>query len=122
MKKIKPIKPRLGHRIANAVKCLKGEPWPVALSFELPKIERHEIQAFGCQHVCRRHIDEWAPVDMDKVARERIALNLGRDLLQAGAIEITTEPANPAIHGPFPGTVYRAKVRVVMPAEKEAQE
>ena len=56
---------------------------------------------------------------MDKVVREGIAERLGLDLLQAGAIEITTEQADPAVYGPFSGTVYRAKVRVAMPEKKE---
>ena len=123
MKKIKPIRTRLGHRIANAVKALKGEPWPEQIAFELPKIERYKFQTFVRQHVCGRCYDEWAPVDMDKINREEIAAQLGKDLLQAGAIKITTEQLDPEVHGrwygPFPGKIYRAKIRVVLPEEKE---
>lgn len=118
MKKIKPIKPKLGHRMAAAIRALKGEPWPVQMVYNLPKAERYNIQAFGRQHVTGLHFDEWAPVDMDKIHREEIAALLGKDLLQAGAIEITAEPARRDVYGPCAGTVYRAKVRVAMP-EKE---
>lgn len=122
MKKIKPIKPKLGRRIAAAVRALKGEPWPAQIvSAPLDNIWHYNIQAFGRQHVTGLHFDEWAPVDMDKIHREEIAAQLGKDLLQAGAIEITAEPASRDVHGPCAGTVYRAKVRVVMP-EKEGQE
>ena len=122
MEKIKPIKPRLGRRIAAAIRALQGELWPAQIVYEPPKIERHNILSFGRMQIAPRHIDEWVQADWDKIQREEIAANLGKDLLQAGAIKITAEPTDPRVYGPFAGTVYRSKVLVAMPTEKEAQE
>ena len=118
MRKIKPIKPKLGRRIVAAIRALKGEPWPAEIVSTPLKIERHNIQSFGISHVTGRYFDEWAPEGMDEVIRKHLAADLGRALLEAGAIEITAEPADPQKHDLFAGTVYRAKIRVAMP-EKE---
>lgn len=121
MKKIKPIKPKLRRRITNAIKCLKGEPWPMPLTYELPKVERYNVQSFAAKHVTGRDFDEWAPENMGEIIQKEMAAELCNALLQAGAIEITTEPADPQEYDPWAGTVYCAKIRVVMPEKKEVQ-
>lgn len=115
MKKIERIKPKLGRRIANAIKCLKGEPFPQAITYEPVKLERRNILPFCRVQTAPLHIDEWVRADWDKIHREEIAAALGKDLLQAGAIEITTEQASRDRYDPRVVTIYRAKVYVAMP-------
>lgn len=118
MKKIERIKPKLGRRIANAISCLKGEPWPRVITYEPVKLERRNILTFGRVKMTPLHIDEWVRVDWDEIHREEIAAELGKDLLRAGAIDITTEQVDRGLYDPRGGMVYRAKIYVAMP-EKE---
>ena len=119
MKKIKPIKPKLGHRIANAVRALKGEPWPVQImAFTPPRVERCDIQTFACCLTVGLHFDEDAQTALGEVYQEEIAAklsrDLGRELLQAGAIEIKTTRDDVRMKN-----TYRAELRVVMPGEAQ---
>lgn len=117
-------KPKLGARIEAAIRALRGEPFPAISVPTLPKLERHNIQTFACQHVTSRYFDERAPEGTaESVAeglRKSAARQLVQDLLRTGAIEVTTEPARPELYGPDAGTIYLAKIRVVMPEKEDA--
>ena len=114
MKKIKPVRPSLGHRIANAVKALKGEPWPAQIVFNPPppvKYNPARVETFaarrtyffpGSGHITREEFLERQ--------RHLLAREIGKTLLSFGAIEFCEEGNE---------TAMQARIRVVMPEKKE---
>lgn len=107
-------KTKLSTRIANAVRALRGEPWPAVI--EGPKITytRPAIQTIGAETSCPIElIDLQGPEVTDEEVRRDIAKLIGKELLTAGAIEITrTTDFRAGLFG------YRGRVRVVMPGEE----
>lgn len=103
------------QRIANAVRALRGEPWPVVI--EGPKITytRPDIQTIGAETSCPiAFIDLQGPEVTDAAARRDIASLIGAELLDAGAVKITRDVDIRA--GRF---YYRGRVQVVMPGEED---
>lgn len=116
-------KTKLITRILNAYRALRGDPWPAQIVVSYPpKIERHNIQTFKSEHVTGRDFDEWAPETIGEIIQKEMVAELCEALLQAGAIEMTTEPADLRKYDPFAGTVYSARVRVVMPKEEDKED
>lgn len=108
-------KPKLSQRIANAVRALRGEPWPAVI--EGPKITytRPDVQTVYAETSCpMAFIDLQGPEVTDAAARRDIAALIGMELLDAGAIKITRDADIRA--GRF---CYRGQVRVVMPGEED---
>ena len=110
-------KTKLRTRILNAVRALRGDPWPAYI--EGPKITyfRPAIQAIGAETSCPiAFIDLQGPEVTDAAARWDIAALIGMELLDAGAIKIARDVDIRA--GRF---YYRGRVRVVMPGEEDEE-
>ena len=107
-------KTKLSARIANAVRALRGEPWPAVI--EAPRITYTcpAIQTVGAETSCPlEFIDQQGPEVTAEAALRDISALIGKALLDAGAIKITKTADIPGGR-----LYYRGRVRVVMP-EKE---
>lgn len=108
-------KTKLIQRIANAVRALRGEPWPVVFEGSKITYTRPAIQTIGAATSCPiAFMDLQGPEVTDAEARRDIAALIGRELLDAGAIKITRDVDIRA--GWFN---YQGQVRVVMPGEED---
>lgn len=108
-------KTKLIHRIANAVRALRGEPWPAVI--EGPNITyiRPATQTVNAETSCPlEFIDLQGPEVTDAAARRDIAALIGRELLEANAIELTR---NVDLRAGL--LIHRGRVRVVMPWEPD---
>lgn len=107
---------RITKRIANAVRALRGEPWPAMIEAPEIKETRANVQTCGAEYrVPLEHLDLLGPMCMDDEAHRAVASIIGRRLLETGCIEFDRVPDIAC------GVIrYRGKVRVVMP-EKEGE-
>lgn len=111
-------KVKFTQRILNAVRALRGEPWPCAPVVETPPVEvcRYKIETFMTTgSVPLEYIDLRGPEVVATAARQDLADHIGRAMMDAGAVEVTKTADIKA------GLLYfRAKVRVAMPEEVHA--
>lgn len=108
-------KTKLSLRIANAVRALRGEPWPAVI--EAPKITyiRSVIQTIGAETSCPlEFIDLQGPEVTAETALRDISALIGKELLDAGAIKIIKTADIPGGR-----LYYRGRVQVVMPGEED---
>lgn len=108
-------KTNLSTRIANALRALRGDPWPVTF-IEGPKITytTPAVETYAIEHAVDWELfDLQGPEVTEERVRSRIADRIGRELLESGAIAIKRRPDIPK------GIIYyRGEVRVVMPGEE----
>lgn len=104
-------KNKLSLRIANAVRALRGEPWPAAI--EPPRITYRYLntQTIGAMTSCPlAAIGRQGTEVVDAEARLILAKRIGVELLDKGAIEITKRVDS------YTGWAnYYGRVRVAMP-------
>lgn len=108
-------KTKLSTRILNAVRALRGEPWPTVI--EGPKITytRPAVQTIGAEVTLPIILaDLQGPEVADAEGRRSVATAIGAELLKADAIKIakTLDIYADELH-------YRGQVRVVMPGEED---
>lgn len=111
MKKVK-----FTQRIANAVRALRGDPWSMVFEAAVPKMEVTplRLETFkAAQDVPLMVLDMQGPETVAAEVRRDLASLIGKDPMDAGAIEIskTVDMGR--------GTLtYEARVRVAMPGEE----
>jgi hypothetical protein len=109
-------KVKFTQRIANAVRALRGDPWPVVFEPVLPKMDATplRLETFGAERtVPLMLLDMQGPETVAETARRDLAPLIGKGLMDAGAIEITKNVDLDR------GTLtYGAKVRVARPEEE----
>ena len=109
-------KVKFTQRIANAVRALRGDPWPEVLDFPLPKVEVTplHLETFQVERsVPLEFIDLQGQEVLAETVRRELATSIGKGLMDAGAIEISKRAEFDK--GRF---YFRAKVRVAMPGEE----
>lgn len=110
-------KAKFTQRIANAVRALRGDPWPVVFEPILPKMDVTPLRLETFQAGLDIHLmvlDMQGPETTAERARRDLASLIGKGLMDAGAIEITKKVDMD--HGLLR---YGARVRVAMPEEEK---
>lgn len=108
-------KVKFTQRIANAVRALRGDPWPAVLDFPLPKMEVTPLHLETFQvglDVRLMVLDMQGPETTAERARRDLGALIGKGLMDAGAIEITKK-----VDMDRGVLKYGARVRVAMPGE-----
>ena len=110
-------KEKLTKRIANAVRALRGNPWPVVFEPILPKMEATplRLETFKAEKsVPLEFVDLQGREVLDETIRREMATRIGKKLMTTGFIEITKKVDVDA------GTLtYMGRVRVAMPEEEK---
>jgi hypothetical protein len=110
-------KTKFTQRIANAVRALRGDPWPAVLEFPLPKMEVTplRLETFKAeQAVPLMVLDMQGHEAIAMTVRRDLASLIGKGLMDAGVIEIskTVDLDRGLLR-------YGARVRVAMPEEEQ---
>lgn len=109
-------KAKFSQRIVNAVRALRGDPWPVVFEPIRPKMDETPLRLKTFQvglDVPLTVLDMQGPETAVERARQDLASLIGKGLMNAGAIEITKKVDMD--HGLLK---YGARVRVAMPEEE----
>lgn len=109
-------KEKFSKRIANAVRALRGDPWPVVFEPILPKVGATPLRLETVQAertVPLMVLDMTGPENVTETVRRDLGSIIGKGLMDAGAIEICRNVD--LDHGTV---TYRVTVRVAMPEEE----
>jgi hypothetical protein len=114
---MKTKKVKFTQRIANAVRALRGDPWPVVFEPILPKMEVTplRLETFKAeQAVPLMVLDMQGQETVAMAVRRDLASLIGKGLMDAGVIEIIKTVDLDR------GTLtYGARVRVARPEEEQ---
>ncbi|MBO5917691.1 MAG: hypothetical protein J6Q14_02860 [Oscillospiraceae bacterium] len=110
-------KVKFTQRIANAVRALRGEPWPTVFEAAVPKVEATplRLETFQVEQIVPLMVlDMQGQETIAMTVRRDLASLIGKGLMDAGAIEITKNVDLDR------GTLtFRGRVRVAMPEEEK---
>lgn len=103
-----------GRRIYNAIRALRGDPWPQVFEFAAPpqvQVLRPDVVTFGNAVTLPKDVVHPDNVDLAFVKRD-LVMSIGLNLLEEGAVVITEKHDHR-------GWTFEGRVKVVMPEKKE---